>query len=289
MKNAITIDVEDYFMVSAFSDVVRYEDWGRYESRVEANTMRVLDLLERHGVMGTFFILGWVAERFPGLVRAIHGRGHEVGSHGYSHSLVFDMTRVEFRDDVSRSRKILEDITGEAVQGYRAASFSITPASIWALDILMEEGYRYDSSIFPVRHITYGHPDFSRFPTEIETNGAGSILEIPLSTVRLFGKNIPIAGGGYMRLFPLKFLQWGIRTINREESQPAVIYFHPWEIDPGQPRLNGSRLSMFRHRVNLEKTLSKLDRLLRAFEFAPVREVFSERLSGAAGKGVYYA
>lgn len=282
--NALTVDVEDYFMVSAFSDVVRYDDWQNYESRIEKNTSKVLDVFDEHGVKATFFILGWVAKRHPGLVYEIKKRGHELACHSYSHRLAYDLKPDEFREDTRVSKRIIEDASGERIFGYRAPSYSITKDSLWTLDILTEEGFGYDSSIFPIHHDRYGIPEFGRFSTEIETKGAGRILEIPLSTVRLFGRNIPIAGGGYMRLFPLRFLQWGIRTINRDESQPAVIYFHPWEIDTGQPRLNGSRLSSFRHHINIHKTLPKLESLLKAFRFAPIKEVFSDRLNTSVNR-----
>ncbi|MEK7773419.1 MAG: DUF3473 domain-containing protein, partial [Deltaproteobacteria bacterium] len=185
----------------------------------------------------------------------------------------------EFRKDTRISKELIEDISGERVAGYRAPSYSITKDSLWAIDILAEEGFVYDSSIFPIHHDRYGIPEFSRFTSRIGKNGAGDILEIPLSTVRLFGKNIPIAGGGYLRLLPLKFIEWGIRSINKNESQPAIIYFHPWEIDPEQPRINGSALSVLRHNINTHKTLPKLRRLLETFRFAPIREVFSYKLA----------
>lgn len=277
MLNALTIDVEDYYMVSAFADVVRYEDWHRYESRVERTTNEVLDLLDGYGVKGTFFILGWVAKRYPLLAREIAGRGHEIASHGYNHRLAYDLAHDEFRDDVRRSKSIIEDTTGRRVRGYRAPSYSITKKSLWALDILIEEGYTYDSSIFPIYHDRYGFPEFDRFPVTVPREN-GSILEIPLSTVKLFGKNIPIAGGGYLRMLPVNFLERGIRSLNKNERQPAVIYFHPWEIDPGQPRLAGSTLSRFRHHVNMKRTVPKLRRLLKRFRFGTIAETFKDKL-----------
>ncbi|MEK6790381.1 MAG: XrtA system polysaccharide deacetylase [Deltaproteobacteria bacterium] len=278
MLNALTIDVEDYYMVSAFADVVKFEDWPSFESRVEMNTLRLLELLARANVKATFFVLGWVAERHPGLIKEIHGAGHELASHGYRHQLVYDQSEKEFSANVRRSKKTIEDISGEAVTGFRAASYSITKRSLWALDVLANEGFRYDSSIFPIYHDRYGYPEFSRFPVNIACNGA-HILEIPPSTIKLLGRNIPIAGGGYLRIFPLQFLEWGIRSLNTNEHQSAVIYLHPWEIDPDQPRINGRRLSVIRHNMNTHKTLPRLNRLLKNFQFAPIREVFADALA----------
>lgn len=279
MRNALTIDVEDYYMVSAFSDIVKFEDWPRFESRVERNTERILDLLDEHGVKATFFVLGWVAEHYPRLVRDIHKRGHYIASHGYNHRIAYELDRTTFREDTRRSKRIIEDVTGQAVSGYRAASYSITKDSLWTLAVLMEEGFTYDSSIFPIFHDRYGYPDFSRFPEMISNGGPARILEIPLSTVRIFGKNIPIAGGGYLRFFPVRFIEWGIRSINVKESKPAIIYFHPWEVDEKLPRLKGSMLSSFRHHVNVNKTFLKVKRLLETFKFSPIEEVFAKDLN----------
>ncbi|HXI09453.1 MAG TPA: XrtA system polysaccharide deacetylase [Thermodesulfobacteriota bacterium] len=278
MLNALTIDVEDYFMVSAFADTVKFDDWPAYESRVEQSTMRILDLLEGFNVKATFFMLGWVAEHHPGLATEIRNRGHEIALHGYNHRLAYELTRSEFREDIRKSKRIIEDITGSAVKGYRAPSYSITKKNLWALDVLIEEGFAYDSSIFPIYHDRYGYPEFDRFPLTVTRGGVGSILEVPLSTVRLMGRNIPIAGGGYLRLLPISFVEWGIRSINKKEGKHAVIYLHPWEIDPGQPRLNGSRLSSFRHNVNIGKTHSKLKRLLQRFRFGTMTETFAAEL-----------
>jgi len=274
MYNALTIDVEDYFMVTAFSDVVKTEDWSKYESRVENNTLQILDILDEYRVSATFFTLGWVAEHYPKLVREIHRRGHEVASHGYNHRLTYDLSLQEFREDVRRSKALLEDIIGESIVGYRATSYSILKKSLWALDILIEEGFTYDSSIFPIHHDIYGYPEFSRFPVNIHREGVGDILEIPISTISIFGKNIPIAGGGYLRLFPIRFTEWGIHRLNEKEGKPVIVYIHPWELDPKQPRLNGRRLSIFRHYINMETTSSKLRGLLSKFKFAPINQVF---------------
>lgn len=278
MLNALSIDVEDYFMVSAFANVVKFEDWSKYESRVEQNTYKILDLLEDHKVKATFFVLGWVAEHYPKLIREIHSRGHEVACHGYSHRLAYDLNLQEFREDTRKAKGLIEDVIGGGVKGYRATSYSIMEHTLWALDILIEEGFTYDSSIFPIYHDRYGYPGFSRFPVKVSRLGVGEVVEIPLSTVRLLGRNIPIAGGGYLRLFPSRFTRWGLRRLNKKENQPAIVYLHPWEIDVGQPRLNGNMLSLFRHYVNMKSTEGKLQRLLETFRFAPIREVFSSHL-----------
>jgi polysaccharide deacetylase family protein (PEP-CTERM system associated) len=280
LKNALTIDVEDYYMVSTFTDVVKFKEWHTHESRVEMSTRKVLKILDERGIKATFFVLGWVAEQYPSLVKEIDSLGHEIASHGYKHSLAYDLSKEEFRQDTTRAKKLLEDSTGKAVLGYRAASYSVTEKSLWVLDILAEEGFQYDSSIFPIRHDRYGLPSFDRFAKQVELNGSKSILEIPLSTVRLFGKNLPIAGGGYLRLLPIGLIKRGIRSINTREKQPAIIYLHPWELDPEQPKISGSVLSNFRHNVNLKRTESKLIELIEEFQFAPIHEVYSELLPG---------
>ena len=277
MLNALTIDLEDYFMVSAFAGVIKFEEWPSYKSRLEMNTHRILDLLDEHGVKATFFALGWVAEHQPKLIREIHCRGHEVACHGYNHQLAYDLSLKEFHEDIRKSKSLIEDITGMGVIGYRAASYSVIKRSLWVLDVLIEEGFLYDSSIFPIYHDRYGYPGFNRFPVSISRKGFGEILEVPLSTIRILGKNIPIAGGGYLRLLPIRFVEWGINILNNKESQPAIIYFHPWEIDAAQPRLNGSRISSFRHYINLDKTYVKIKRLLETFQFAPISKVFASK------------
>lgn len=269
--NILTVDVEDYYMVSAFSDVIRPEEWDFRESRLESNTMRVLDLLGSAGAKGTFFVLGWVAERFPGIVQEIDRRGHEVACHSYRHRLVYRMTFGEFREDARISKAILEQTIGKAVHGYRAPSFSITKESFWALEILKEVGFSYDSSIFPIHHDRYGYPEFPRFPSKIET-GSGPIIEVPLSTVQILGKNIPVGGGGYLRLFPYPFTEWAIRRLNDKERRAAILYFHPWEVDPEPPRMNGTFLSRVRHYGNIGQTESRVGRLMRNFRFGPVYE-----------------
>jgi polysaccharide deacetylase family protein (PEP-CTERM system associated) len=277
MLNALTIDVEDYYHVSGFESSIRFEDWDRYESRVERNTQRLLDLLDTYRTKATFFILGWVAERHPHLVRTIQARGHELASHGYAHRRIYTQTPEEFRQETRHAIRILEDASGQRIFGYRAASYSITRASLWALDILQEEGFTYDSSIFPIHHDRYGIPGYQRFCHVVAGHGGNRLLEFPISTLRLAGSNLPIAGGGYFRFFPYAFIHWAITHINAREHQPALVYFHPWEIDPGQPRIQASALSRFRHYVNLEKTEQRLVHLLRDFTFGTVLAVLKDR------------
>jgi polysaccharide deacetylase family protein (PEP-CTERM system associated) len=266
ITNFLSIDVEDYFMVSAFADSIKFEDWCRYESRIEHNTHRILDLLNVYGVTATFFVLGWVGKQFPKLVRDIHASGHEIACHGYNHRLIYNLTPAEFRDDTRLAKKILEDITGTPVIGYRAASYSVVKKTLWALDILIEEGFSYDSSIFPIHHDRYGIPEADRFPHRI-TSGNGTIMEFPPATYNLFSQNIPIGGGGYLRLFPLLFTMKAIARINEQENKPAILYLHPWEIDTDQPRLHGRLSSRIRHYINLRSTLPKLMSLLNEFNF----------------------
>jgi polysaccharide deacetylase family protein (PEP-CTERM system associated) len=286
MINALTIDVEDYFQVTAFEGVVDRQDWAVYPSRVENNTRRVLDLLDEYSIKATFFVLGWVAERFPDIVLDIAKRGHEVACHGYGHELVYTLEPEAFRADVRRSKAFLEQLTGTPVLGYRAPSYSITQKSLWALDILIEEGFAYDSSIFPIIHDNYGIPGAERFSYTI-TRPAGSILEFPLTTLNLnmLGRKIalPIAGGGYLRLLPAGVIQWGMRRINQIEQQPTVLYFHPWEIDADQPRIRASLKSRFRHYLNLDTTEDKLRTLFRGLEFGTMSRVLG--MNGTRGTG----
>ena len=276
MINALTIDVEDYFHVTAFERHIKPEQWDTYPLRVEGNTLRILDMLDEFALRATFFVLGWVAERLPALVKEIHRRGHEIACHGYGHQLIYRLSPQEFRKDVSRAKIILEDLCGERVHGYRAPSYSITAKSLWALDILVEEGFSYDSSIFPITHDIYGIPGGKRFPHEISTH-AGKIQEFPISTFSLgFGgwkSQLPIAGGGYLRLFPASLVALAIQTINTDEKQPVIVYFHPWEIDPGQPRIQAGLKSRFRHYLNLERMEMKIRHLLDKFRFSPANEI----------------
>lgn len=271
MFNALTVDVEDYYMVSAFADIVRFEDWHKYESRVEKNTYALLELLDAHNTKATFFVLGWIAENHRKMVSDIHEAGHEVASHGYNHRLIYDLSPEEFRQDVRTSKRILEAVTGSPVIGYRAASYSIMKKNLWALDILIEEGFRYDSSIFPIHHDRYGFPESERFLHVIKRDN-GSIVEFPPTTYRLFGQNIPVAGGGYLRLFPSGAVRKAIRSINNKEGKSAVLYLHPWEIDVNQPRLNGKWKSRVRHYINLKSTLPKLKSFIAEFKFRPLSE-----------------
>ena len=277
MINALTIDVEDYYHVSAFEKLIRVDAWEQCESRVERNTQRLLALLDTHQTHATFFVLGWVAERYPHLVRAIAKHGHEVASHGYSHRRVYTQTPEQFRAETRRSKQLLEDSIGQPILGYRAASYSITRQNLWALDILQEEGFLYDSSIFPVHHDLYGIPDYPRFCHVIQGPHGSGLVEFPLSTLQRAGTRLPIAGGGYFRLFPYALTRWGLRQINQREQQPAVFYLHPWEIDPQQPRVAARGLARFRHYHNLHKVEARLSRLLNDFTFGTMADILRER------------
>lgn len=279
--NAMSIDVEDYFHVSVFDGLVPRSAWGSMESRVRANTDRLLGIFAECGVRSTFFVLGWVAERYPTLVRDIAAAGHEVASHGYAHRLIYDQTSDSFREDVRRAKQLLEDACGGRVAGYRAPSYSITPRSLWALDVLLEEGYQYDSSIFPIRHDRYGIPVSARAPYVID-RPAGRLVEVPASTTRVGPLNLPVAGGGYFRILPYAWTQWGIARVNRLERRPAVFYLHPWEIDPDQPRLQAGALSRFRHYRNLHDTERRLRRLLADFRFDTMRAIVADTLNRTA-------
>jgi len=273
--NAISIDVEDWYQVSDFESVVKFSDWDGYESRVVRNTHRIMDLLAQHNIHGTFFILTWNAERFPELVKEIDAAGHEVATHGYAHRLVYTQTPAEFRDDLHRSIDTLQTATGKQVIGYRAPSFSITKDSVWALDILLELGIRYDSSIFPLRDKLYGIADSYRFPYIVRQNGSHELVEFPMSTVRVHQTNLPLAGGAYFRLLPYAFFRWGMKKLNRE-GHSAVLYLHPWEIDPDHPRISArGKRGYSSHYWNLSATEKKLIRLLQDFSFAPMREVLA--------------
>jgi polysaccharide deacetylase family protein (PEP-CTERM system associated) len=266
----MTVDVEDYFHVNAFAGSLPRSHWSSQEVRVERNTRKLLEMFGRRGVRATFFVLGWVTERLPGLIRELHAAGHEIACHGLTHELVYKQTPQVFRQETQRSKAMLEDITGTKVRGYRAASYSITAQSLWALDILAELGFDYDSSVFPVRHDVYGIPGASRMPFKV---ASGRVLEVPLTTVKIFGQNFPCAGGGYFRLLPYGVFRWALRRANRE-GLPAVFYLHPWEVDPEQPRLDGPWLSRFRHYTNLHRTAPRLEALLGEFRWASMEDVF---------------
>jgi polysaccharide deacetylase family protein (PEP-CTERM system associated) len=273
MRNALTVDVEDYFHVTAFSRQIDPATWDRFPLRVERNTHRLLDLFAEQSVQATFFVLGWVAERCPGLVRTIAERGHEVACHGYSHQLIYEQTPAVFREETVRAKMCLENQAQRPVLGYRAASYSITKRSLWALDILAELGFTYDSSIFPVHHDRYGIPGSPRWPYRLDTPSSGSIIEFPPATLAIGGYRLPVAGGGYFRLYPYQLTRFALSRINRSERQPFVFYLHPWEIDPAQPRLRAGWLSTFRHYTNLSQCEARLSRLLRDFSFATAGEV----------------
>ncbi len=272
MLNALTIDLEDYFNASVFDPIYTRQDWPALESRVAANTHIVLELLARHGITATFFVLGWIAERHPDLIKTVRRAGHEVASHGYQHELIYSLSREGFRHDVRRSKRLLEDLTGAEVIGYRAPSWTITNRSLWALEVLVEEGFQYDSSIFPIHHDRYGIPGAERFPY-VRPTAAGNLLEFPPSTARWLTRNLPVAGGAYLRILPYRYIQWGLRRIERLENKPVVVYFHPWEIDGAQPRVPMNVLSRFRHYTNLTQMQSKLERLFTDFQFGTVQAV----------------
>lgn len=271
--NAFTIDVEDYYQVSALASAVPRDSWGSRESRVEQNTDRIMQLLGDRGVRGTFFVLGWVAERCSGLMRRIADAGHEVACHGYSHELIYRQSPAEFREETLRSKHFLEDVIGGPVRGYRAASFSIVNDSRWALDILLDLGFDYDSSVFPIRHDRYGIPDAPRRPGRMQTPSGRSIVEFPMATASLLGLSIPVSGGGYFRIFPYALSRLGLRQINERRGEPFTFYLHPWEIDSEQPRIDAGHLSTFRHYTNLGRCAARLRRLLADFRFAPMFDV----------------
>jgi polysaccharide deacetylase family protein (PEP-CTERM system associated) len=272
ITNALTIDVEDYFQVSAFAPFISRSDWNSRECRVERNVECILALLERHSTKATFFTLGWIAERYPHLVRRIVDGGHELASHGYGHERASDQSEAAFFADVQLAKVLLEDIGGVAVKGYRAPSFSIGADNQWAFDCLERAGYHYSSSIYPIRHDHYGMPDAPRFPHRI-----GRMLEVPATTMRLFNRNWPASGGGYFRLMPYFVSRWMLNRVNSRDAAPATFYFHPWEVDPEQPRVAGAGAkARFRHYLNLHRMEARLDRLLGDFRWGRMDNVFSE-------------
>lgn len=277
ITNAMTVDVEDYFQVQAFANVIPRDRWAEMPSRVEANTDRILEQFARAGVNATFFTLGWVAERYPSIVRKIVAGGHELASHGYSHMLADKQSPAAFADDVKRARTLLEDIGGVPVHGYRAPTFSINASNPWAFDALLDAGYRYSSSVYPVKHDLYGVADAPRQPYQPRGNG---LWELPMTTVRLFGRNLPCSGGGYFRLAPYSVYRQALRHMHRVDRQPAMFYFHPWEIDAGQPRIaEARRLSKFRHYLNIAAMSGRVDRLLADFRWDRVDKVFTSVLA----------
>lgn len=275
MKNVLTIDVEDYFHVAALAKSISVNDWNNIACRIEKNTHLLLDLFDKYNARATFFILGWIAERYPEIVKEINNRGHEIASHGYSHQLIYKQTPEQFRTETIKSKQLLEDITGKAVKGYRAASYSITNKSLWALDILYESGFQYDSSIFPVRHDNYGIPGSPTGPHVLKTSNGHTLIEYPLSTYKFLGQVLPVAGGGYFRLYPYWLSRFFYKSINKS-VKPFVFYLHPWEIDPDQPRVKASWFSEFRHYNNLDKCESRLRHLLNDFEFISMDKKLTE-------------
>ena len=266
-RHIMSVDVEDYFMVEAFSGSVRLDSWASWPSRVVNNTKKILDLFDRYDVNGTFFMVGWVAEKFPSLVQDIHRRGHELACHSYWHRTVYSLTPDEFRKDTRAAVHAIEDAAGVKVRGYRAPSWSITKSCLWALDILADEGFSYDSSIYPIRHDLYGVPGAQRFPYSITCKDGKSLREFPPTTVRLFGQNLPGAGGGYLRIFPMSYTNWVFRKFERNYGERVVVYVHPWELDPEQPRISKSLKSTLRHYTGLRSTAHKLEGLLSKYAF----------------------
>jgi polysaccharide deacetylase family protein (PEP-CTERM system associated) len=281
IRNAMSVDVEDWFQVQAFAGIIQRSNWDSLESRVVDNTARVLDQFAAAGIQATFFTLGWVAERHPALVRRIVAAGHELASHGHGHELVSAIGETRFRADIRRARLVLEDAGGAPVIGYRAPTFSISTRSTpWAHAVLAEEGYRYSSSVFPIRHDLYGSPDAPRGPHRPHPNG---VLELPMTTLRVLGRNLPCAGGGWFRLVPYPVFRTALRRVNNHDGQAGIFYFHPWEVDPGQPRMmHARRLSRFRHYTGLKSMAGRMDHLLRDFSWGRMDQVFAQHIDGAA-------
>lgn len=292
LLNCLSFDVEEHFQVAAFESPMRRRHWDQYESRVERNVGAILNILSSHDIKATFFVLGWIAERRPSIIRTVAAAGHEIASHGYGHELITTQTPAAFREDVRRAKGILENIVGKPVLGYRAPSFTITKETQWALAILVEEGHAYDSSIFPILHDRYGFPGALPSCHQIATS-AGSLWEVPPSTATMLGVRIPVAGGGYFRLFPYPLLRMFLRQI-LSSQRPLVMYLHPWELDPSQPRMKGPLLSRFRHYLNLDKTGERLKLLLQDFEFGTIQDAlrameshYAVTQNGASRKTAY--
>ena len=274
IRNALTIDVEDYFQVSAFAPYIARSDWDQRECRVERNVDRILAMLDQQQTQATFFTLGWIAERYPQLIRRIADQGHEVASHGYGHQRATELNEADFQIDVDRAKQVLEDVCGVAVTGYRAPSFSIGTQNLWAFDCLARAGYLYSSSIYPIQHDHYGMPDAPRFAHQVNE----TLMEIPITTLRLFGRNLPASGGGYFRLLPYAVSRWMLRQVHAREGQSAIFYFHPWEIDSDQPRINGiDGKTRFRHYVNIDRMEQRLNCLLRDFSWGRMDHIFLNR------------
>lgn len=272
----MTIDVEEYFQVSAFDRIVDRRDWDSLPSRIESNMGRLLDLFEQFGVRATFFVLGWIVERHPAMVKRIADQGHEIGCHGYDHKLLYRQDPDVLRRETRLARRILQDLTGQPVDGYRAASFSIGRRNLWALDVLVESGFTYDSSLFPIVHDRYGIPGAPRHVHRITTPAGSSILEIPPSTVVVGRLTFPVAGGGYLRLLPYAVTRWALRRLNVREKRPAIVYVHPWELDPTQPRFNPGVLTRLRHYTGLRSVDRKLRELMRNYRFGTAQQVLAQ-------------
>ena len=278
IRNALTIDVEDYFQVSAFAAHIARDSWDHMPCRVERNVDAILEILGEHRAQATFFTLGWMAERYRDMVRSIVAQGHELASHGYAHQRATDQSPQEFYQDITRAKSLLEDVGGVAVQGYRAPSFSIGRTNLWAQSTLKKAGYRYSSSVYPIRHDHYGMPDAPRFAFYPE--GADGLLELPVTTVSLFNRNLPAGGGGYFRLLPYSVSRWCLRRVNTVDRQPCIFYFHPWEIDPGQPRQkNISVKTRFRHYVNLSSMERRIRALCKDFHWDRIDRLFPEKIA----------
>ena len=279
LVNALTIDVEDYFQVSAFAPHIKRSEWNSRECRIERNVGRILEMLSNHHTKATFFTLGWIAERYPQLIRQIAGQGHEIASHGYGHERASDLTEDAFFTDIHLAKVILEDLCGSEVKGYRAPSFSIGAGNLWAFDCLARAGYRYSSSVYPIRHDHYGMPDSPRFAYNVRPG----LLEIPVTTLRALGRNLPSSGGGYFRLLPYALSRWMLKRVNDGDQQPGIFYFHPWEIDVAQPRVAGiSSKTRFRHYVNISRMEGRLSQLLDDFKWGRMDEVFRRSIAGGA-------
>lgn len=273
ITHAMTVDVEDYFHVAAFNKVINPDEWENWPCRVEANTNKLLQLFADSNIKITFFILGWVAERYPELVKAIHAQGHEIASHGYSHQLIYKQDQNVFREETAKSKRILEDLAQVQITGYRAASYSITRKSLWALDTLAELGFTWDSSIFPTRHDNYGIPGSPEEPYKIVTTSGKILTEFPLTTAKVFGQSVPAAGGGYFRQYPYALSRWLFERASNNQTKPQIFYLHPWEIDPDQPRVpNASWFSNFRHYTNLSRCLPRLERMIDDFQFGTISQ-----------------
>ena len=277
--NALTIDVEDYFQVSAFAPYIKRSEWNTRECRIERNVGRILDNLLKRDTKATFFTLGWIAERYPALIRRIVAEGHELASHGYGHERASDLTEVAFYEDIRVAKQILEDMCGVEVKGYRAPSFSIGQGNLWAFDSLVRAGYQYSSSVYPIQHDHYGMPDSPRFAYRVRPE----LLEIPVTTLRIFNKNLPSSGGGYFRLLPYFISKWMLNRVNSDDRQPGIFYFHPWEIDADQPRVSGvDNKTRFRHYVNMSRMEGKINQLLGDFKWGRMDEIFLKNMQGGA-------